>query len=178
MELRTKRLVLEELRVSHAKPLFQHINNLNVAKQTANIPHPASLDTIQENFRTYRKQKPRKEYRFAIVIKGAAIGSISAHHIDRHHGTTTIGYWLSESYWGKGIMSEALQALCEFLFNKLKLRRIEADVYLQNKGSIRVLEKAGFKREGRKRSVVKAKSTGKIHDVYIYGLLREDWIKR
>ena len=63
-----------------------------------------------------------------------------------------IGYWLGETFWGRGIASEVLPALTEWAFCELNLVRIEAAVYARNRASARVLEKAGYTFEGTKRS--------------------------
>src|SRR3989339_830881 len=75
--------------------------------------------------------------------------------------------------WIKSYGSEALEAVLDFAFNKLKLRRLEAGVIKGNPGSRVLLEKFGFKLEGTKRRAIIPKSTGKITDEHIYGLLKE-----
>ena len=55
-----------------------------------------------------------------------------------------IGYWLAKPYWKKGIMSEAVKKICEIGFNEFGLSRITANVFEQNIGSARVVEKCGF----------------------------------
>ena len=62
-----------------------------------------------------------------------------------------------------------------FAFNKLKLRRVEAGVFAGNPASGKLLEKFGARREGMKRQAVKAQSSVKIEDEYVYGLLKEEW---
>ncbi|MFN0214869.1 MAG: GNAT family N-acetyltransferase, partial [Saprospiraceae bacterium] len=60
-----------------------------------------------------------------------------------------IGYWLAEPFRGQGIMTNAVLVLCDWLFeNRSSLARIEAKVHSYNPASERVLEKAGFEREG------------------------------
>lgn len=60
-----------------------------------------------------------------------------------------IGYWLAEPFRGKGLMTEVVTRFCEFLFEtRPELLRLEAKVHHYNPASARVLEKAGFEREG------------------------------
>jgi ribosomal-protein-alanine N-acetyltransferase len=59
-----------------------------------------------------------------------------------------IGYILNREYWRQGLMFEALEAVIDFAFTRLDLHRIEADVDPDNTGSLAILEKLGFKREG------------------------------
>ena len=77
-----------------------------------------------------------------------------------------LGYWLARSYWNKGIMTKVVNKLCEIGFNKFGLTRIEADVFLHNDASCRILEKAGFKLEGIIHKSVKKEN--KLIDVKMY----------
>jgi RimJ/RimL family protein N-acetyltransferase len=65
--------------------------------------------------------------------------------------TAEIGYWLGEQHWGRGIATAAVRALCAALLEHTDLERIEAGSFAGNGASIRVLEKAGFEREGVRR---------------------------
>ena len=62
-----------------------------------------------------------------------------------------IGYWLAKEYWGKGVMGEAVSLVLKFAFFKLKFVRVGGLVFEENKASIKVLEKTGFKYEGKLR---------------------------
>jgi RimJ/RimL family protein N-acetyltransferase len=73
-----------------------------------------------------------------------------------HRHTATLGYWLGEEFWRRGIMTEAVSAVTDFCFDNFPLRRIAAEVFANNPASARVLEKSGFAFEGRlKNNVVK-----------------------
>ena len=75
-------------------------------------------------------------------------------------------------------MTEAKIAVNDFAFNKLKLRKLNSDVYVENKASNATQLKMGYKLEGVRRKNNKSFLTGKIHDINEYGLLREEWLKR
>ena len=83
-----------------------------------------------------------------------------------HRFTAEMGYWLAEPYWGKGIMTAAVQFLTSWAFRELKLHRISAEPYSTNTASHRVLEKAGFTRDGVLRS--SAFKDGRILDQHLY----------
>jgi [ribosomal protein S5]-alanine N-acetyltransferase len=55
-----------------------------------------------------------------------------------------LGYWLAAAYWGRGIMTQTVHAVCDFGFQQLGLARITAAAFIGNVGSVRVLEKCGF----------------------------------
>jgi [ribosomal protein S5]-alanine N-acetyltransferase len=126
------------------------------------------------------RDKNRNTYWFGIELKSEKriIGGIDLHNFNNVQGKAEVGYWIGEKYWRKGYGSEALEALLEFGFKKLKLRRIEAEIFKGNPSSGKLLEKYNFKREGMKRKAVKSRANGKIYDAIIYGLLREEYKPR
>jgi RimJ/RimL family protein N-acetyltransferase len=81
-----------------------------------------------------------------------------------------MGYWLGEPYWGRGWMTRAVQAASEWALDDYKLIRVFAHVFSHNVGSMRVLEKAGFEREGiMRRSAIK---NGVVLDQVLYAKVR------
>lgn len=87
----------------------------------------------------------------AIAVNGEAVGGIGltlGAPGDVHRKTAELGYWLGEDYWGRGIMAEAISAICSYGFSHYGLLRIFAEPYATNTGSRRVLEKCGFVLEG------------------------------
>jgi ribosomal-protein-alanine N-acetyltransferase len=105
-----------------------------------------------------------------------AIGTCLLFRHEEQSARAELGYVLGRSYWGRGIMREALTALLECAFGAYRLRRLEAEVDPLNMASRRLLESLGFIREGqfRKRWVDK----GAAHDTVIYGLLSDEWRTR
>lgn len=91
-----------------------------------------------------------QSYNFGIFKKdGTLIGTINLFQVIRGSlQSAFIGYFLDKRHNGKGYTTEAVKLLVEYAFNELKLHRIEAGVMPHNIGSIRVLEKAGFHKEG------------------------------
>jgi RimJ/RimL family protein N-acetyltransferase len=88
-------------------------------------------------------------YVFAIDVDGFAVGAIGLHPGDDvHRHSAEIGYWLGEEYWGRGIVTEAVVAVTEYAFASLGMARVHAEVFHWNAASMRVLEKAGYAREG------------------------------
>ena len=102
--------------------------------------------------------KTDTSYSFFVRLKkdDALIGGVTLDAVRR--GTTqraVLGYWLGEGFTGHGYMTEAVRAAVEYGFNKLDLHRIEAASIPENVSSIRVLERAGFEREGYMRSYIR-----------------------
>ncbi|KAL2023228.1 hypothetical protein VTK56DRAFT_3351 [Thermocarpiscus australiensis] len=100
------------------------------------------------------------------------IGLKTRDDVEAH--TLEVGYWLGEDRWGRGTMTEALQAFVGWTFERFPaVRRLEAGVFGGNEASARVLAKAGFVLEGRRRKA--AEKNGEVFDILVFGLLREEW---
>lgn len=84
-----------------------------------------------------------------------------------------IGYYMDEAHNGKGYMTEAIELLVDYGFRTLMLHRIEAGVMPRNIRSMRVLEKAGFHREGIARKNVNI--NGQWEDHQVLAIINEHW---
>jgi len=101
------------------------------------------------------------------------IGKCILFQFDQANHRAEIGYIMNRQYWRQGLMQQALESVIDFAFNTLNLHRIEADVDTENAGSLGILEKLGFKREGlfHERWFV----YGEWQDSVMLGLLKQDW---
>lgn len=152
--------------------LVQHANNFKIWLNLRDrFPHPYTVKSAYQWLKLATDEL--KQYNFAIEVDGAAIGSIGViPQEDISRMSAEIGYWLGEEYWGRGIATAALKAMTEYAFVQFNLCRVYAIVLVDNIGSIRVLEKAGYQLEGRmRRSAIK---NGKILDEYLYANVKED----
>jgi [ribosomal protein S5]-alanine N-acetyltransferase len=86
--------------------------------------------------------------------------------------TATLGYWIGQPYTNRGYMSAAVRAIVPFAFDTLNLHRVEAACLPHNAPSIRLLEKAGFQREGLARGLVRI--NGRWQDHIVFALLADD----
>ncbi len=129
----------------------------------------------------HRLQRYRKDYAQGVAIaffifevpSGKLLGGITLGNIRRGVAQSGhIGYWLGERHAGQGVMVDALNLLCRYAFDTMRLHRVEAACIPNNTRSVRVLEKAGFTREGLLRSYLKI--NGSWQDHYLYGLVSED----
>lgn len=170
--IETDQFILRPYQKGDEASLRKHINNKNVAKDTVEIPHPYSAEDANEWIRNslrLQKEESPEEVRFALVIDGEVVGGISLVNIEGHKAE--IGYWLGEDYWGKGLMTEAVEAVTKYGFEVLKLKRIYAYTFPTNKGSQRVLEKAGYELEGRLRKYVE--KDGELRDDLLYARIAD-----
>lgn len=129
--------------------MVKHANNYNIAKfLTDRFPHPYTYDDAKEYFSSISRQYPTQV--FAISIDDEAVGSIGLFpQTDIHAKNAEMGYWLSEEYWGNGIMPEAIKQIVDYGFKTFDITRIFARPFGTNLQSQRVLEKAGFTLEAR-----------------------------
>jgi RimJ/RimL family protein N-acetyltransferase len=174
-QLETARLILRPYRMSDATDIARHLKDRAVTRYTY-IPHPYMIGDFYQFMRRIRSPKARAHnIVFAIVDKssGKAIGAVGVHGIDFKNRKTEIGYWLAKSYWGKGIVVEAVNRVVEYLFLERRLQRVFARVWHPNTKSARVLEKAGFTLEGRlRRDTFRNR---RWMDVLLFGILIEEW---
>ena len=108
------------------------------------------------------------DYHFGIFMcsDDYLIGSVNLYQVKRDPVFSAIvGYVLDKDQNGKGYMTEAVKQLVDFAFEEIHLHRLEAGVMPHNIGSIRVLEKAGFHKEGIAKSNVKINGQWKDHQI-------------
>ena len=110
---------------------------------------------------------------FAIVLKDDAtlVGAMGL-IVNRDHENAELGYWIGKPYWNQGYATEAAQAVVDYAFTALRLRRVFAHHFSRNVASGRVLKKIGMHHEGRLRQHVK--KWDRFEDLDTYGIVRAD----
>ena len=117
----------------------------------------------------------RDEFQFAVEPKavGHIVGSIRIRVRDAASAEADVGYGLDSQFGGRGFATEALQAVLRFGFEELGMHRIQATTDTRNERSWRLLERAGFRREGRMRDQQCVRGTWQ--DSYLYALTAHEW---
>lgn len=161
------RVFLREFKESDIEILPQYLNNPKVTQYlSTRIPQPYS----REDAEWWIDKGCKNRIVRAIECEGVLVGSIGAERgrFERLR-SAEIGYWIAESYWGKGIATVALRELSEFVFQNTDIARLQAHVYAGNTASARVLQKSGYELEGvLRKAVVK---NGVFMDAELYALL-------
>jgi RimJ/RimL family protein N-acetyltransferase len=166
MEIHCRSCLLRPLKLADAGSLARHANDRGVWQNLRDrFPHPYSeADAVA--YIEHLKARP-VQTTFAIEVDRQAIGSISlmlGEDIARQ--TAEVGYWIGREFWGRGIMVEAVRATTKYAFDVLGLVRVVAVPFVTSTRSSRVLEKAGYVKEGlMRRSAVKE---GQILDQFLY----------
>jgi RimJ/RimL family protein N-acetyltransferase len=149
-----------------AESLARHANDHGVWKNLRDrFPHPYSVADANAYIEHVASRSLQTS--FGIVVEDQAIGNISLMlGDDIARLSAEVGYWIGQAFWGRGIMVEALRAATQYAFDSLGLVRVFAVPFATTTRSARVLEKAGYVREGlMRRSAVK---DGVILDQLLY----------
>ena len=135
----------------------------------------AEVKDFIQDFIDQQDERPRRKFQLAIVLpeSGRLIGNCGIRRKQHNDWEADIGFELSPEFWGRGLATEAGNALVEFGFSELKLHRISSWCIADNAASSRVLEKLGMRLEGRLRHNEYFK--GRWWDTLLYGLLAEEW---
>lgn len=164
---------IRKWKLSDAKDLAIALSNKKIQDNLRDgLPYPYTEQDGADYISAMLSADENETFAFAITVEGKAVGSIGVfRQVNIHRQTAELGYYLAEEYWDKGIMTEAVKQICEYVFGKSDIIRIYAEPFAYNAPSCRVLEKAGFQCEGilRKNAV----KNGKIVDMKMYSLIKE-----
>jgi RimJ/RimL family protein N-acetyltransferase len=181
MRLGTERLILRDWDRKDIPDLVAGLDDLRVSRWLAFVPHPFAVQDAERWLAhcaaISQLGEGRTDYEFAIELKREqkAIGGVSLTRIDRFHGTAGGGIWIHAAYHGYGYGREAFGAKIRFAFEDLALRRLENGFFEGNGASAAMLERLGYKLEGKKRAAYRCMADGELKDEVIVALLREDW---
>jgi len=168
--LETERLILRPFSMDDAQDVFLIARDSIVTKYLTWHPH-TDISQTEKVVKEIYMSRPGF-YAIELKSEGKCIGCIDI-RVCEEHDKASFGYMLNRNYWNKGYMTEALQAIIDLAFSKLRLNRIESTHLVGNEGSGRVMQKCGMKYEGKGLQEVKIK--GIYHDVVHYAILRQNW---
>ena len=174
IHIETDRLKLRPLTMSDTRDIFEIFSDKQVMKYYDLLPFE-SFERAKEQVEFFIKGFEQKTMlRWGIELKdgGKLIGTCGFFAFNEDALKAELGYELNSSYHGKGLMSEALDAVLGFIFRESGINRVEAFVEPKNTASQKLLEKLGFTKEGTLRSYERCR--GDLIDVTIFGLLRSD----
>jgi RimJ/RimL family protein N-acetyltransferase len=154
-----------------ARSIARYANNRSIAMWMRDgFPCPYTVSDAEAFLSLVLQQNVRTA--FALATREEAVGGIGLEFgKDVHRFTAELGYWLGEPFWGRGIMTEAVSRFTAWAFEHFEAHRIHATVFDGNGASVRVLEKAGFQREGCLRASVF--KNGRILDQFLYAKISD-----
>ena len=174
--IETDRLILRRYVIEDADAMYKNwASDSEVTKFLTWQPHP-SVDVSRSIIEDWlKKYSDEKYYQWAIVLKdngNEPIGDISVVHMNEDISMVHIGYCLGRAWWRRGIMSEALKAVTDFMFDTVEVNRVESRHDPRNPNSGKVMQKCGMKYEGTLRSA--DRNNQGICDACYYALLRSE----
>ena len=165
-------LTIRPYQPSDVDALARLANNPKVAANLTNI-FPSPYTRADAEAWIAQNANPDAVVSWAVIWRGEFAGGIGLQRKnDVYERTLLIGYWLGESFWGRGIATQAVRAVTQHAFNDPNVLRLEAGVFSFNPASARVLEKAGYIMEGRHRQA--AWKNGAVADILMYARIRTD----
>lgn len=144
------------------------------------LPFVDSTRTIEDTLRFIRSSvidAERGDYVFVIVCEGRFAGLIGFKDTDRENRRTELGYWLCEEYQGRGLMTAAVSALCQWMFKRQRMCRVQIKCATENARSRAIPERLGFVHEGTERCGARL-ANGRYTDLEVYSRLRTDKTKK
>ncbi len=174
-QLETDRLILRKLASGDERDIFEYASNNEVTRYMSWDTHRTIEDSrgfIQFTLGRYERDEAG-DWGILWRENGKLIGTVGFAWCDMKNRRAEIGYVLARSYWGQGIMPEAVRRIIRFAFEEMGLNRIECCHFLPNEKSGRVMQKVGMSFEGIARERIFAK--GRFWDVKQYAILKADF---
>lgn len=171
--LRTERLVLRAMRMEDAED-FHHIyadpETMKYWSDRPAVDLEESRQRVREDVEAMAKGKMLF---WSVCLDGEVIGKCVLFQFSLKNKRAELGYVMRREFWGQGLMTEALAEVIRHAFEDLDLHRLEADTDPKNRGSLRLLEKLGFEKEGlfRERWFV----YDRWQDSVMLGLIKPAW---
>ena len=178
--LASGRVAVRIIRWADAEPLRRLLTDNRSWLQRWEATHPSGRSVVPGSvsmrpmIRTLRRQlRAGSGMPFVILYDGVVVGQLSVSEISGGAlQSSQLGYWVSEHVAGRGVTTTAVALVIDHLFSALGLHRVEVCIRPENDPSIRVVEKLGLRREGRRESYIHIDGAWRDHDVFV--ALRSD----
>jgi ribosomal-protein-alanine N-acetyltransferase len=173
--LETDRLFLRLLTMDDDEFMFKQFSDPQVTQYLMDEPPVENIEGARMIIQYFLEPEGKNHSRWGIIRKSdnQMIGTCGFHNWEKAYFRSEIGYDLYPDFWGQGYMTEALTAAINNGFERMKLNRIDALVYIDNPRSSGLLKKLSFKQEGILRDYFYLNGT--FYDHAIFSLLKRDW---
>jgi ribosomal-protein-serine acetyltransferase len=135
--------------------------------------HSTEQSALEHIRRSRRAIGENRGFTTAIVLDERIVGDIGLATIDWGARSTEIGYWLAAEHQGRGLMTAAVSLYLGYLFDRLRLERVQIQAAVENHRSRAIPERLGFRLEGVRRNAIRAGE--RLVDAALYGILAEEW---
>jgi RimJ/RimL family protein N-acetyltransferase len=175
--IQTPRLALRRFRPEDAPALAAYRSDPAVARYqgwTAPVPLASAAALVREFAAGTPGQPGWFQYAMARKADGCLLGDLGV-KLHENGMQAELGVTLAPEHQGHGYATEAVRAVLHHLFQQCGLRRVSAECDARNRGSERLLERVGFRREGLRPAFTWLK--GEWTDDMLFGLLADDWAR-
>lgn len=174
--IETERILLRRFKLSDAEYMFNNwANDREIYRFFTRSPHSDLSQTEQIINEWVNAYSNDDCYNWAIELKeiGEIVGQISVVHLSEKYSLCEVGFTVGRSFWSKGIGTEALKAVINYLLKEIGINRIEGKHNVLNFPSGKVMEKSGMTFEGTMRQADINRS-GEFSDLALYSILKTD----
>jgi len=175
MKLETERIIIRPITLADKSEVFEYRSDAETNKYQGWIPK--TITDVEVFIGKISKQINESDTWFQLVIiekkTQKIVGDLGIHFFDNANKQVEIGCTLNKDFQDKGYATESIKAVIDYLFKKLNKHRIIASIDPDNKKSIRLFERVGFRKEAH--FVESLLINGKWVDDLIYALIEKDW---
>lgn len=170
-DLETPRLLLKNISSSDRDFILKQFSDDAINKYLFDAEPMKDISEADELISFYTQTEPRIQHRWILTEKssGKKIGTCGFHCWNKQEQTVELGYDLQSDFWGKGFMSEAMEIILQFAKDKMKVKKIYAHIFVDNKKSINLVQKFDFKFTGENK-IYNFRGSDYLHHVYILDL--------
>jgi ribosomal-protein-alanine N-acetyltransferase len=167
--LETERLHLKCVDQSDREFIFEEFQDDYINKYLYDQEPMTDIKQADDLIDFYNMKEPRNQNRWVLInkLENIKMGTCGFHIWDREKKKAEIGFELMQQYTGKGFMTEAVEAIIKFARTEMKVNKIIAIVYIENRDCKRLLEKLGFIIVGKEEC--KFRESMYLHDIYELG---------
>lgn len=178
MELETKRLIIRPISENDREELFYYRSDKEANKYQGWIPESIKDVDVFIDKASQQLDVPETWFQLVLVdkIEQRIIGDIGVHFLDKANRQVEIGCTLNKGFQNKGYATEAVERVLDFLFVDLKKHRVITSIDPDNKSSIRLVERIGFRKEAH--FIESLYLNGKWVDDLVYAILEREWRPR
>ena len=164
--LETERLILKNIGNDDKSFIFSQFSDDNVNRYLFDAEPLTDITGAEEIISLFIEPEPRNQHRWIIINKkdNVKMGTCGFHKWDKNESKVDIGYDLKMEFWRNGYMQEALNEIIKFGKNKMKLKEINACIFIDNINSIKLIEKFGFILNGKYNEIFRGKEY--LHNIY------------
>ncbi len=177
MIIQTQRLIVRPIEFKDSVQVYKYRSNPEISQHLSFVPE--SLEDVDHFISKKPKEfnLPETWFQFVIVLKETSeiIGDIGVHFFGKENKQIELGYTLSNLHQNKGLATEALGKMIDFLFTDLNKHRIVLSIDPENTASIKLAERLKFRKEAHFVKSLFFKNQW-VDDV-VFALLQDDWLK-